>query len=168
MITEPFTPDDEASTPVMTARDWSNLAAQPGVRRLWRRRHIAPLAAWDAADLAARSVERAINPTLNRAGRCAIRAAYQSTGLIDTRHPAALDAMTGIAALAHALATGGTPATRVVELTRHAIRAWHRLARFYDTTRRHPGTGCPATHDSAPMAGMARPHVDSEMLTMAR
>jgi hypothetical protein len=73
-----------------------------------------------------------------------VRAAYQSTALVDTDHRATLDAVTGNALHAHKLATvdtitevplpwrrartGGTMATPIVELTRHAIRAWRSLA----------------------------------------
>jgi hypothetical protein len=89
---------------------------------------MAPWVAWDAADRAARTAERAINPAVNPAGRYAIRAAYQSTALIDTQQQATLTAVTGSAVRAHALATGGTAATRVAELTRHAIRTWRQLA----------------------------------------
>jgi hypothetical protein len=90
--------------------------------------NMAPWLAWDAADRAARTAERAINPAANPAGRYAIRAAYQSTALIDTHQRATLNAVTGSAVRAHALATGGTAASRVVELTRHAIRTWRHLA----------------------------------------
>jgi hypothetical protein len=58
----------------------------------------------------------------------AIRAAYQSTAPVNTDHCAALDAVTGNALRAHTLATGGTMATPIVELTRHAIRSWRGLA----------------------------------------
>jgi hypothetical protein len=82
---------------------------------------------WDAADRAARAAAQAMNPASNPAGLYAIRAAYQSTAIIDTHHQATLDAVTGNALRAHALATGGTAATRLVEFTRHAIRTWRRL-----------------------------------------
>ena len=65
---------------------------------------ISPIAAWDAADGAARAAARAIGPTGNLAGRYALQAAYGSTALVDTHHRAALDAVTGFAVRAHALA----------------------------------------------------------------
>jgi hypothetical protein len=87
-----------------------------------------PIAAWNAADRAARTACRASKPTVHVAGLYAVRAAYQSTALVDTDHRATLDAVTGNALRAHELATGGTMATPIVELTRHAIRAWRSLA----------------------------------------
>lgn len=87
-----------------------------------------PIAAWNAADRAARTACRASKPTVHVAGLYAVRAAYQSTALLDTDHRATLDAVTGNALRAHELATGGTMATPIVELTRHAIRAWRSLA----------------------------------------
>jgi hypothetical protein len=88
-----------------------------------------PIAAWDAADRAARTACRATKPNLHVAGLYAVRAAYQSTALVNTDHRETLDAVTGYALRAHELATtGGTMATSIVELTRHAIRAWRSLA----------------------------------------
>jgi hypothetical protein len=87
-----------------------------------------PIAAWDAADRAARAVHRAGGPTLRVGGLYAMRAAYHSTALVDTNHRAKLDAITGNALRAHTLATGGTKAAPIVELTRHAIHSWLGLA----------------------------------------
>jgi hypothetical protein len=87
-----------------------------------------PIAVWDAADRAARAVYRAGGPTLRIGGLEAVRAAYQSTALVDTDHWATLDAVTGNALRAHSLAAGGTMAAPIVELTRHAIRSWRGLA----------------------------------------
>jgi hypothetical protein len=87
----------------------------------------AHVAAWDAADRAARAAARAINPTLNATGLYALRAAYQSTAPVDTDHWTTLDAVTGYALRAHALATGDTASIRAVELARHAIRSWRYL-----------------------------------------
>jgi hypothetical protein len=102
-----------------------------------------PIAAWKAADRAARAACRASKPTMHVAGLYAVRAAYQSTALVDTDHRATLDAVTANALHAHTLATGdaitqvplpwrrartrGTMATPIVELTHHAIGAWRRL-----------------------------------------
>jgi hypothetical protein len=87
------------------------------------------IAAWDAADRAARAVYRFYRASAFRLGGLdAVRAAYQSTALVDTDHRATLDAVTGYALRAHTLATGGTEATPIVKLTRHAIRSWRTLA----------------------------------------
>ena len=94
-----------------------------------------PIAAWDAADRAARAAARGIGPTGNVAGRYALQAAYESTALVDTHHQAALDAVTGCALRAHALATGDTVENRVMQLTRRAIRSWRDLAGL-DNARR--------------------------------
>jgi hypothetical protein len=87
-----------------------------------------PIAAWDAAHRAAHAACRASKPTIHVAGLYALRAAYHSTTLVDTGDRATLDAVTGNALQAHALAAEGTKATPIVELTRHAIRAWRDLA----------------------------------------
>ena len=103
-----------------------------------------PTAAWNAADRAARRAYRASKPNLHVAGLYAVRAAYQSTALVDTDHRATLDAVTANALHAHTLATGdrprwsrrrGTTATPIVELTRHAIRAWRSLAALNTRSR---------------------------------
>jgi hypothetical protein len=87
-----------------------------------------PIASWGAADRAARAIYRAGGPTLRLGGMYAMRAAYHSAALVDTDHRATLDAVTGYALRAHTLATGGTRATPIVKLTRHAIRSWRGLA----------------------------------------
>ena len=87
-----------------------------------------PIATWDAADRAARTVHRAGGPTLRVGALYAMRAAYHSTALVDTNHRAKLDAITGYALHAHRLATGGTKAAPIVKLTRHAIHSWRGLA----------------------------------------
>jgi hypothetical protein len=88
---------------------------------------------WNAAHRAARAAEHTINPVLNPAGLCAIRAAYQSTAPIDAYGHATLKAVTGNAVRAHALSTRVKMATHVVEVTRHAIRAWRELAEHHQT-----------------------------------
>lgn len=100
--------------------------------------------AWNAVDRAARATVRELNPTLNRAGLNAIQAAYESTALVRHR-PRTLDAVTGSAARAHALAAGSGAATRVVEVTRHAIRAWRHLAEL-------AGAPSPSSLDNASSA----------------
>ncbi|WP_207569178.1 hypothetical protein [Mycobacterium decipiens] len=89
---------------------------------------MAPWAAWGAAGQAAHAAARTINPALNPSGLHAIQTAYQSTALADTHYRAALDAVTASALRAYAMAANGTAATRVVELSRHAIHSWRRLA----------------------------------------
>ncbi len=89
---------------------------------------VPPIAAWDAADRAARAVYRAGGPTLRVGGMFAMRAAYHSTALVDTNHRAKLDAVIGYALRAHTHAAGGTSATPIVKLTRHAIHSWRGLA----------------------------------------
>jgi hypothetical protein len=86
------------------------------------------IAAWDAADRAARAIYRAGGPTLRLGGMYAMRAAYHSIALVDTDHRATLDAVTGYALRAHMLATGATRANPIVKLTRQAIRSWRALA----------------------------------------
>ncbi len=83
-----------------------------------------PIAAWDSAarTARARSAESA------GAELYAVRAALQSTALIDTDDWDTLDAVTGNALRAHALANGDAGAARVVEVTRQAIRSWRRLS----------------------------------------
>ncbi len=62
------------------------------------------------------------------AERYAVRAAYQSTALCDAEAWDTLDAVTGNALRAHRLANLENGAGRIVEMTRHAIRSWRRLA----------------------------------------
>lgn len=81
---------------------------------------------WDAAERAA----RAIDSTSNAAGAHALRAAYQSTVGVENR--ATVNEVTAHVIQAHALATGDDMARRVVELSRHAIRAWRDLAELHD------------------------------------
>ncbi|SRR5271166_851294 len=82
------------------------------------------IAEWDGAARAARAV--GTRPVT--AERYALRSAYQSTALIDTDDWDTLDAVTGNALRAHRLANGDAGATRIVEMTRNAIRSWRRLA----------------------------------------
>jgi hypothetical protein len=75
-----------------------------GLHRAVAAGEMPPIAAWDAADRAARMACRVSKPTVHVAGLYAVRAAYQSTALVDTDRPAALDAVTGFALHAHTLA----------------------------------------------------------------
>jgi hypothetical protein len=83
-----------------------------------------PIAAWDTANRAA----RAVSATSQGAELYALRAACQSTALVDTDDWVALDAVTGNALRAHRLANGDNGAARMLEVTRNAIRSWRRLA----------------------------------------
>jgi hypothetical protein len=87
------------------------------------------IAAWGAADRAARAAARAVNPTSNPAGAFAIRAAYESTTLVNARHyQSTLDAATAFAVRAHARATADAAASRMVEMARQAIHSWRQFA----------------------------------------
>jgi hypothetical protein len=83
-----------------------------------------PIAEWDGAARAARAV--ATTPVT--AERYAVRAARQSTALVETDDWDTLDAVTGNALKAHRLANADARAARVVEIARHAIRSWRHLA----------------------------------------
>jgi hypothetical protein len=87
------------------------------------------MAAWDAADRAARAAACATSPTSNAAGAFAVRAAYESTSLVDVRHyQSTLDAAIAFAVRAHTRAAEDTAGSRAVELARQAIGSWRRLA----------------------------------------
>ncbi|HEY1442998.1 MAG TPA: hypothetical protein VGF65_19755, partial [Mycobacterium sp.] len=62
------------------------------------------------------------------AERYAVRAAYQSTALVETDDWDTLDAVTGNALKAHRLANGDDGAASIIEVTRNAIRSWRRLS----------------------------------------
>ena len=83
-----------------------------------------PIAAWDGAARAA----RAVSATSAGAELYAVRAAHQSTALVETDDWDTLDAVAGNALRAHRLANGDAGADRIVEVTRNAIRSWRRLA----------------------------------------
>ncbi|MGB6765741.1 hypothetical protein, partial [Mycobacterium sp.] len=78
---------------------------------------------------AARTAARATSPTSNAAGALAIRAAYESTTLVNVRHyQSTLDAAIAFAVRAHARAAADTAGSRAVELARQAIGSWRHLA----------------------------------------
>jgi hypothetical protein len=83
-----------------------------------------PITEWDSAARAARSVSE----TSEGAELYAVRAATQSTALVETDDWDTLDAVTGNALRAHRLANGEAGAARILEVTRNAIRSWRRLA----------------------------------------
>ena len=84
-----------------------------------------PIAAWDSAARAARAISAALPVG---AERYAVRAAYQSTALVETDDWDTLDAVTGNALRAHRMANGDSGAARIVQVARNAIRSWRRLA----------------------------------------
>lgn len=84
-----------------------------------------PAADWDAAGRAA----RAVATTLSGAGMRAAQAACESTTFVDNDLLTALDKAVVHAQNAYALASGdASTASRITELTGHAIRSWRRLA----------------------------------------
>jgi hypothetical protein len=99
------------------------------------------IAAWDSAARAA----RAVSETSAGAELYALRAAYQSTALVETDDWDTLDAVTGNALRAHRLANGDTGAARILEVTRNAIRSWRRLSGL-----------SVVSNASIPLAGAAR------------
>ena len=87
---------------------------------------VPPIAEWDSVARAARSVSE----TSEGAELYAVRAATQSTALVETDDWDTLDAVTGNALRAHRLANGEAGVARILEVTRNAIRSWRRLAGF--------------------------------------
>ncbi|MHA7648611.1 hypothetical protein ACX9NE_01420 [Mycobacterium sp. ML4] len=83
------------------------------------------IASWDRAARVAREISAEMAPC---AEKYAVRAAYQSTALSDAEAWDTLDALTGNALRAHRLAHLDNGAAPIVEMTRHAIRSWRRLA----------------------------------------
>ncbi|MGB8209522.1 MAG: hypothetical protein WCF69_18335, partial [Mycobacterium sp.] len=75
---------------------------------------------------------RAVATTLSDAGMRAAQAAAESTTFVDNDFLMALDKVVVHAQNAHALASGdattASKASRITELTGHAIRSWRRLA----------------------------------------
>ena len=84
-----------------------------------------PIAAWDSAARTARAISGALPVG---AERYAVRAAYQSTSLVETDDEDTLDAVTGNALRAHRFANLDSGGGRIVDVTRNAIRSWRRLA----------------------------------------
>ena len=106
----------------------------------------APIAAWAAATRAAHDAARSIDTARNAAGLYAVRAAYQSMAPLDADHGMTLDALTGYALRAHALAAGGTASTRAIALARHAIYSWRKLAGL-DTLDEAPHRSRPSCNE---------------------
>jgi hypothetical protein len=90
---------------------------------------IPSMAAWDAADRAARTAAQAMNPVSNPAGSYAIQAALEATALVGHLLPLkALDAVTSNALRAHALVNSSERTDCTVEFSQLAILAWRDLA----------------------------------------
>jgi hypothetical protein len=101
-----------------------------------------PIADWDAARRAA----YAVVTTLSGRGMRAVQAAYESTTFVDKDLLTALDKVVVHAQNAHALASGdATTASRITELTGHAISSWRHLAGLRENAARDVRT--------APLAG---------------
>ncbi|WP_375485171.1 hypothetical protein [uncultured Mycobacterium sp.] len=83
-----------------------------------------PLAKCEAAERAA----RATSSSLEGPAWYAVRAACESTALVDSHLRVTVEEVTSHALRAHAMAREGTMASRIVELTRQAIRSWRELA----------------------------------------
>jgi hypothetical protein len=83
------------------------------------------VADWDAAGRAAREMAS----TLSGAGMRAAQAAAESTAFVDNDLLISLDKVVAHAQNAHGLASGdATAASRMTQLTGHAIGAWRQLA----------------------------------------
>ena len=110
-------------TAVKAIRDIAELHRQAA------RGEMPAIAVWDAADRAARAAARATSPASNTAGAFALRAAYESTTLVNVRHyQSTLDAAIAFAVRAHAWAAADTASSCAVELARQAIGSWRHLA----------------------------------------
>jgi hypothetical protein len=84
-----------------------------------------PIADWDAAG----HIARAVATTLSGAGMRAVQAAYESTTFVDNDLLMSLDKVVVHAQNTYALVSGdATRASRITELTGHAIRSWRDLA----------------------------------------
>lgn len=97
-----------------------------------------PIAAWDAARRAARAAARVIDPTSDASGLHAVRAAHQSTAIIDSDHWVKLDAVTGHALRAHELVAGDGTANHIVALVRRAIHSWRHLPSLANPSQASP------------------------------
>jgi hypothetical protein len=106
---------------------------------------------WDSAARAGRAACEAAEG----AELYAVRAACQSTSLVETDDWDTLDAVTGNALRAHRLANMDAGATRMVDVTRNAIRSWRRLAGL-----------SVVSNDPIPVAGV-RPHMLESALPVA-
>jgi hypothetical protein len=95
--------------------------------------HTPAIADWDAAGQAARELAA----TLSGAGTRAVQAAYESTTFVDNDLLMSLDKVVVHTQNAHALTSGdATTASRITELTGHAIRSWRHLAELGESAAR--------------------------------
>jgi hypothetical protein len=102
-----------------------------------------PVADWDAAGRAARTVAT----TLSGAGMRAAQAAYESTTFVDNDLLMALDKVVAHLQNAHALASGDAPtASRITEFAGQAIRSWRQLAGL-DEQRALPASSAPLARE---------------------
>lgn len=97
------------------------------------------ITAWDNAARAA----RVLGEASEGAERYAVRAACQSTALVETDDWDTLDAVTGNALKAHRLATADAGAAPILEVTRSAIRCWRRLAGLSVVSNARSGPSVP-------------------------
>lgn len=106
------------------------------------------IVSWDSAAKAGRAACEAVEG----AELYAVRAACQSTSLVETDDWDTLDAVTGNALRAHRLAHLDASATRIVDVTRNAIRSWRRLAGL-----------SVVSNDSIPVAGVGPRTLESAL-----
>lgn len=92
-------------------------------------------ASWEAAYYVVVGAARSYGPASALPGAHALQAAWQSTLLADDHRQGALDAVTGSAVRAHALATGTAASDRFAKITGCAIASWRHLARLDDADR---------------------------------
>lgn len=96
-----------------------------GLHRAAAAAEMVPLADWDSAARAALEVAATLDGAENRA----VRAAFESTRFVDGELLTSLDRVVAHAEKAHAMASGPAgAASRIVEFTGQAIRAWRELA----------------------------------------
>jgi hypothetical protein len=109
--------------------------------------HMPPITDWQAADRAARKAAS----NLRGAGMYAVWVAYESAAVVDERLLVKLDEVIARAENAHALASGGTRVSRLVEFTRQAIASWRELsaASPLAASRRKIAQNQPALRDFA-------------------
>ena len=104
---------------------------------------------WDAADQAAQAAARSVNRASHLAGLWALQTACHAAELIDPRQGRALELVTRDAVRTHGLAAGATRRARIVDLTRHAIGTWRRLAGLDQAGGIAPASIDPETIDHA-------------------
>jgi hypothetical protein len=108
-----------------------------GLHRAAAAAAMVPLADWNSA---ARAALEVVAATLDGAENRAVRAAFESTRFVDGELLTSLDRVVAHAEKAHAMASrpAGT-ASRIVEFTGQAIRAWRELANL-DRAKGAPAT----------------------------